>query len=225
MTNKEQIWLERKQFVIDFLKNGVMGFILIFIAFGVMAASNVLVDRWSASLWNRTTELNELNAQLTRNMAKLQSINETKRNTTLGVDFERKAHDDAIMLAFLEEYGNWATTDECFEKFKDCRKLYGRLGTLTDVVLHRFDSGYICDADDHRIARMETIDTSMVFHGMESYVVSSSSNTYVYCARISFERMFKGEPEPYTSAWIYYSVDSSGSMSGFSGQFIAEVIE
>ena len=96
MTNREQIRAERIAFLKDFFKNSVVGLILIFIAFGLLAAGNVLNGRWTASVDMKMAEANDLASQVAKTRAQIQAIDENQKYAITGVDLDRKAADDQI---------------------------------------------------------------------------------------------------------------------------------
>ena len=72
LTNKKEIFQERKNFILDFLKSLSFGMIFVFIAIGIYVASNVLNTSWTSVVNNKMAEVNQLNGQLTANIAKFQ---------------------------------------------------------------------------------------------------------------------------------------------------------
>lgn len=107
ITNKEQIWNERKEFAIDFLKSAVIGLIIIFVALGIKAASGMMMDQWQSGLDRKTAEVNNLSGALMRSMAEIQEKQLQVKTTSTGFNVERKALDDEIFDEFMEFFMTW----------------------------------------------------------------------------------------------------------------------
>lgn len=217
MTNREQIRAERIAFLKDFLKNSVFGLILIFIAFGLLAAGNVLNGRWTASVDAKMAEANDLASQVAKTRAQIQAIDENQKYAITGVDLDRKAVDDQIFQEFLDLYANWSSFADLAEKGSTMREQYKALGSFGYFVAPGADErgNIVGERNDVWAKGVENATVSQRIVDVQTFVRSVSADTYAYYGLITYDRTF-GDTVVRTGGKVLveYKITSAGQISG-----------
>lgn len=217
MTNREQIRAERIAFLKDFFKNSVFGLILIFIAFGLLAAGNVLNGRWTASVDMKMAEANDLASQVAKTRAQIQAIDENQKYAITGVDLDRKAADDRIFQEFLDLYANWSSFADLAEKGSTMREQYKALGSFGYFVAPVADErgNIIGEMNDVWAKGVGNATVSQRIVDVQTFVRSVSADTYAYYGLITYDRTF-GDTVVRTGGKVLveYKITSAGQISG-----------
>lgn len=217
MTNREQIRAERIAFLKDFFKNSVLGLILIFIAFGLLAAGNVLNGRWTASVDMKMAEANDLASQVAKTRAQIQAIDENQKYAITGVDLDRKAADDQIFQEFLDLYANWSSFADLAEKGSTMREQYKALGSFGYFVAPGADErgNIVGERNDVWAKGVENATVSQRIVDVQTFVRSVSADTYAYYGLITYDRTF-GDTVVRTGGKVLveYKITSAGQISG-----------
>jgi len=217
MTNREQIRAERIAFLKDFFKNSVVGLILIFIAFGLLAAGNVLNGRWTASVDTKMAEANDLASQVAKTRAQIQAIDENQKYAITGVDLDRKAADDQIFQEFLDLYANWSSFADLAEKGSTMREQYKALGSFGYFVAPVADErgNIVGERHDTLVKGVENATVSQHIVDVQTFVRSVSADTYAYYGLITYDRTF-GDTVVITGGKVLveYKITSAGQISG-----------
>lgn len=217
MTNREQIRAERIAFLKDFFKNSVVGLILIFIAFGLLAAGNVLNGRWTASVDMKMAEANDLASQVAKTRAQIQAIDENQKYAITGVDLDRKAADDQIFQEFLDLYANWSSFADLAEKGSTMREQYKALGSFGYFVAPGADErgNIVGERNDVWAKGVENATVSQRIVDVQTFVRSVSADTYAYYGLITYDRTF-GDTVVRTGGKVLveYKITSAGQISG-----------
>ena len=219
MTNREQIRAERIAFLKDFFKNSVVGLILIFIAFGLLAAGNVLNGRWTASVDTKMAEANDLASQVAKTRAQIQAIDENQKYAITGVDLDRKAADDQIFQEFLDLYANWSSFADLAEKGSTMREQYKALGSFGYFVAPGADErgNIVGERNDVWAKGVENATVSQRIVDVQTFVRSVSADTYAYYGLITYDRTL-GDTVVRTGGKVLveYKITSAGQISGSS---------
>lgn len=217
MTNREQIRAERIAFLKDFFKNSVVGLILIFIAFGLLAAGNVLNGRWTASVDMKMAEANDLASQVAKTRAQIQAIDENQKYAITGVDLDRKAADDQIFQEFLDLYANWSSFADLAEKGSTMREQYKALGSFGYFVAPVADErgNIIGEMNDVWAKGVGNATVSQRIVDVQTFVRSVSADTYAYYGLITYDRTL-GDTVVRTGGKVLveYKITSAGQISG-----------
>lgn len=217
MTNREQIRAERIAFLKDFFKNSVVGLILIFIAFGLLAAGNVLNGRWTASVDMKMAEANDLASQVAKTRAQIQAIDENQKYAITGVDLDRKAADDQIFQEFLDLYANWSSFADLAEKGSTMREQYKALGSFGYFVAPGADErgNIVGERNDVWAKGVENATVSQRIVDVQTFVRSVSADTYAYYGLITYDRTL-GDTVVRTGGKVLveYKITSAGQISG-----------
>ena len=217
MTNREQIRAERIAFLKDFFKNSVVGLILIFIAFGLLAAGNVLNGRWTASVDTKMAEANDLASQVAKTRAQIQAIDENQKYAITGVDLDRKAADDQIFQEFLDLYANWSSFADLAEKGSTMREQYKALGSFGYFVAPGADErgNIVGERNDVWAKGVENATVSQRIVDVQTFVRSVSADTYAYYGLITYDRTL-GDTVVRTGGKVLveYKITSAGQISG-----------
>lgn len=217
MTNREQIRAERIAFLKDFFKNSVLGLILIFIAFGLLAAGNVLNGRWTASVDTKMAEANDLASQVAKTRAQIQAIDENQKYAITGVDLDRKAADDQIFQEFLDLYANWSSFADLAEKGSTMREQYKALGSFGYFVAPGADErgNIVGERNDVWAKGVENATVSQRIVDVQTFVRSVSADTYAYYGLITYDRTL-GDTVVRTGGKVLveYKITSAGQISG-----------
>lgn len=217
MTNREQIRAERIAFLKDFFKNSVFGLILIFIAFGLLAAGNVLNGRWTASVDMKMAEANDLASQVAKTRAQIQAIDENQKYAITGVDLDRKAADDQIFQEFLDLYANWSSFADLAEKGSTMREQYKALGSFGYFVAPVADErgNIIGEMNDVWAKGVGNATVSQRIVDVQTFVRSVSADTYAYYGLITYDRTL-GDIVVRTGGKVLveYKITSAGQISG-----------
>lgn len=217
MTNREQIRAERIAFLKDFFKNSVFGLILIFIAFGLLVAGNVLNGRWTASVDTKMAEANDLASQVAKTRAQIQAIDENQKYAITGVDLDRKAADDQIFQEFLDLYANWSSFADLAEKGSAMREQYQALGSFGYFVAPVADErgNIVGEKHDTWAKGVKNAPVSQRIVDVQTFVRSVSADTYAYYGLITYDRMF-GDTVVITGGKVLveYKITSAGQISG-----------
>lgn len=217
MTNREQIRAERIAFLKDFFKNSVVGLILIFIAFGLLVAGNVLNGRWTASVDMKMAEANDLASQVAKTRAQIQAIDENQKYAITGVDLDRKAADDQIFQEFLDLYANWSSFADLAEKGSTMREQYKALGSFGYFVAPGADErgNIVGERNDVWAKGVENATVSQRIVDVQTFVRSVSADTYAYYGLITYDRTF-GDTVVRTGGKVLveYKITSAGQISG-----------
>lgn len=217
MTNREQIRAERIAFLKDFFKNSVLGLILIFIAFGLLAAGNVLNGRWTASVDMKMAEANDLASQVAKTRAQIQAIDENQKYAITGVDLDRKAADDQIFQEFLDLYANWSSFADLAEKGSTMREQYKALGSFGYFVAPGADErgNIVGERNDVWAKGVENATVSQRIVDVQTFVRSVSADTYAYYGLITYDRTL-GDTVVRTGGKVLveYKITSAGQISG-----------
>lgn len=217
MTNREQIRAERIAFLKDFFKNSVVGLILIFIAFGLLVAGNVLNGRWMASVDTKMAEANDLASQVAKTRAQIQAIDENQKYAITGVDLDRKAADDQIFQEFLDLYANWSSFADLAEKGSAMREQYQALGSFGYFVAPGTEEpGNVLGENDNTLvkgAANKVVSQHIV--DVQTFVRSVSADTYAYYGLITYDRTL-GDTVVITGGKVLveYKITSAGQISG-----------
>lgn len=217
MTNREQIRAERIAFLKDFFKNSVVGLILIFIAFGLLVAGNVLNGRWTASVDMKMAEANDLASQVAKTRAQIQAIDENQKYAITGVDLDRKAADDQIFQEFLDLYANWSSFADLAEKGSIMREQYKALGSFGYFVAPGADErgNIVGERNDVWAKGVENATVSQRIVDVQTFVRSVSADTYAYYGLITYDRTL-GDTVVRTGGKVLveYKITSAGQISG-----------
>lgn len=217
MTNREQIRVERIAFLKDFFKNSVVGLILIFIAFGLLVAGNVLNGRWTASVDMKMAEANDLASQVAKTRAQIQAIDENQKYAITGVDLDRKAADDQIFQEFLDLYANWSSFADLAEKGSTMREQYKALGSFGYFVAPGADErgNIVGERNDVWAKGVENATVSQRIVDVQTFVRSVSADTYAYYGLITYDRTL-GDTVVRTGGKVLveYKITSAGQISG-----------
>ena len=217
MTNREQIRAERIAFLKDFFKNSVVGLILIFIAFGLLVAGNVLNGRWTASVDMKMAEANDLASQVVKTRAQIQAIDENQKYAITGVDLDRKAADDQIFQEFLDLYANWSSFADLAEKGSTMREQYKALGSFGYFVAPVADErgNIIGEMNDVWAKGVGNATVSQRIVDVQTFVRSVSADTYAYYGLITYDRTL-GDIVVRTGGKVLveYKITSAGQISG-----------
>lgn len=217
MTNREQIRAERIAFLKDFFKNSVLGLILIFIAFGLLVAGNVLNGRWTASVDMKMAEANDLASQVAKTRAQIQAIDENQKYAITGVDLDRKAADDQIFQEFLDLYANWSSFADLAEKGSTMREQYKALGSFGYFVAPGADErgNIVGERNDVWAKGVENATVSQRIVDVQTFVRSVSADTYAYYGLITYDRTL-GDTVVRTGGKVLveYKITSAGQISG-----------
>lgn len=217
MTNREQIRAERIAFLKDFFKNSVFGLILIFIAFGLLVAGNVLNGRWTASVDMKMAEANDLASQVAKTRAQIQAIDENQKYAITGVDLDRKAADDQIFQEFLDLYANWSSFADLAEKGSTMREQYKALGSFGYFVAPVADErgNIIGEMNDVWAKGVGNATVSQRIVDVQTFVRSVSADTYAYYGLITYDRTL-GDIVVRTGGKVLveYKITSAGQISG-----------
>ena len=217
MTNREQIRAERIAFLKDFFKNSVVGLILIFIAFGLLVAGNVLNGRWTASVDMKMAEANDLASQVAKTRAQIQAIDENQKYAITGVDLDRKAADDQIFQEFLDLYANWSSFADLAEKGSTMREQYKALGSFGYFVAPGADErgNIVGERNDVWAKGVENATVFQRIVDVQTFVRSVSADTYAYYGLITYDRTF-GDTVVRTGGKVLveYKITSAGQISG-----------
>ena len=217
MTNREQIRAERIAFLKDFFKNSVVGLILIFIAFGLLAAGNVLNGRWTASVDTKMAEANDLASQVAKTRAQIQAIDENQKYAITGVDLDRKAADDQIFQEFLDLYANWSSFADLAEKGSTMREQYKALGSFGYFVAPGADErgNIVGERNDVWAKGVENATVFQRIVDVQTFVRSVSADTYAYYGLITYDRTL-GDTVVRTGGKVLveYKITSAGQISG-----------
>lgn len=217
MTNREQIRAERIVFLKDFFKNSVVGLILIFIAFGLLVAGNVLNGRWTASVDMKMAEANDLASQVAKTRAQIQAIDENQKYAITGVDLDRKAADDQIFQEFLDLYANWSSFADLAEKGSTMREQYKALGSFGYFVAPGADErgNIVGERNDVWAKGVENATVSQRIVDVQTFVRSVSADTYAYYGLITYDRTL-GDTVVRTGGKVLveYKITSAGQISG-----------
>ena len=217
MTNREQIRAERIAFLKDFFKNSVVGLILIFIAFGLLAAGNVLNGRWTASVDTKMAEANDLASQVAKTRAQIQAIDENQKYAITGVDLDRKAADDQIFQEFLDLYANWSSFADLAEKGSTMREQYKALGSFGYFVAPGADErgNIVGERNDVWAKGVGNATVSQRIVDVQTFVRSVSADTYAYYGLITYDRTL-GDTVVRTGGKVLveYKITSAGQISG-----------
>ena len=176
LTNKKEIFQERKNFILDFLKSLSFGMIFVFIAIGIYVASNVLNTSWTSVVNNKMAEVNQLNGQLTANIAKFQMIDEQKRHSMVGLNAERKVSDDEMLHELIVSNGNWTSQADAADALLDFQNRYGSSHAWISEIFPPQSLSY-----KDRLYYgwpIETAIQDLTWQG--SWVTSTSSDIYTY---------------------------------------------
>ena len=217
MTNREQIRAERIAFLKDFFKHSVVGLILIFIAFGLLVAGNVLNGRWTASVDMKMAEANDLASQVAKTRAQIQAIDENQKYAITGVDLDRKAADDQIFQEFLDLYANWSSFADLAEKGSTMREQYKALGSFGYFVAPGADErgNIVGERNDVWAKGVENATVSQRIVDVQTFVRSVSADTYAYYGLITYDRTL-GDTVVRTGGKVLveYKITSAGQISG-----------
>lgn len=217
MTNREQIRAERIAFLKEFFKNSVVGLILIFIAFGLLAAGNVLNGRWTVSVDTKMAEANDLASQVAKTRAQIQAIDENQKYAITGVDLDRKAADDQIFQEFLDLYANWSSFADLAEKGSAMREQYQALGSFGYFVAPVADErgNIVGERHDTLVKGVENATVSQHIVDVQTFVRSVSADTYAYYGLITYDRTL-GDTVVITGGKVLveYKITSAGQISG-----------
>lgn len=209
LTNKKEILQERKAFVLDFLKSISFGMIFIFIAIGIYTASNILNAKWTSVVSNKMAEVNQLNGQLTANIAKFQMIDEQKRHATAGLNNERKSSDDDMLQSLIAANGNWASQEESATVLRDFVSRYGANSWVNILFLPGEFTGKEKSLYGWPI---ETATQSLVWQ--DSWVTSTSADIYTYYILIDGTRQCNDVSVPMDS-FLKCTVTADGVVDNF----------
>lgn len=210
MTNKEQIWAERKAFVVDFFKSASIGLIVIFIALGIFAAFRVLGSGWDTALSNKMSEVNDLAMQVTRTTAKIRSLEDSLDSFSGGIDLARKTEDDQRIFDILNEYGSWSSISDLSAKSRTFSQSGLSLGSFRYFILPAIYKDGI-GTDRVILAKIDG-ETDTVYQkilGAETYLSAVTGNTYSYYAAISYDRVF-GKDVSVSGGIVFLAYDVAG---------------
>ena len=197
---------ETKAFVKDFLKSASFGLILIFIAFGMLIAVNILNSQWQKTLSAKSGDVNYLTAQVKQSTMKLDQMKTESRNLYLGVDLDRKAADDAIALEVFQNALTWTGKDEA-------QNLMRTLSAKYDGIPRAYYKGVFGVEYYDEIPRSKEV--ACTFKDFKSYVQSVANDRYRYVAIVSFSQVLKDGTRIQKNFVSTYSIDSAGKFYGF----------
>ena len=216
---KNQIRQERVAFVKSFFRNACFGLILIFIAFGIYFAFNILNNRFQNTLQIKLDEVNDLNHQLTADLAQTQVFDSISRYTSSGIDLERKAKDDNIVNDILVHYANWSSRDDAGQKMGDFAVKYkGSENSINDFnyVIYGIQSYGVIGLNTGEVYKDRRVDVNQVYNGMTSHVTEIKNGVYKYYTLVHLTRD-NGLGPVSGDVLIGYTVAEDGKVS-LSGQ-------
>ena len=204
--SKETRQKETKAFIKDFFKSAALGLIFIFIAIGVLIASDILNGQWQKTLSTKSGDVNYLTAQVKQSTMKLDQMKTESRNLYLGVNLDRKATDDAIAQEVFQNALTWTGKDEATDLITSLPAKYGKLPT--SYYKGVFGIEYVDE-----LQRSKEI--ACTFKDFKSYVQSVADGTYNYVAIVSFSQVLNDGTRIQKIFVSTYSIDSAGKFYGF----------
>lgn len=204
--SKETRQKETKAFIKDFFKSAALGLIFIFIAIGVLIASDILNGQWQKTLSTKSGDVNYLTAQVKQSTMKLDQMKTESRNLYLGVNLDRKATDDAIAQEVFQNALTWTGKDEATDLITSLPAKYGKLPT--SYYKGVFGIEYVDE-----LQRSKEI--ACTFKDFKSYVQSVADGTYNYVAIVGFSQVLNDGTRIQKNFVSTYSIDSAGKFYGF----------
>lgn len=236
LTNKVEIRAERKKFVLDFLKSGIPGFVIILMAIIIRLIFGVLNSGWIEISDGKIAEVNALNNKITANIAKQQHAKDSEKYIVSGIDISRKESDDAIFKEFLLTYGQYDSLDESYALIRDRPAGYDEIYGFDGVTYVSVDyARYLKDIDGSRLVlpdenggtrnvRREWLQSLSQYvdeSSIRTYAARASSGNYTYYAFFDYHREIDGNQFVYPVC-LRYVMNSDGRMYNFYGVFISE---
>ena len=208
---KNQIRQERIDFIKSFFRNAAFGLILIFIAVGILVASNIMNGRFQTTLGAKIDEVNTLNHQLTANLAKTQHQDSVAQYASTGIDWNRKAKDDEIVKTILDNYANWSSDADRTSKMKDFGERYKEGSMLGGFyyVIYASVNGGIYDVDGVHVDYHNTTGWNQTYNDFNSYVVKIDNGNYYYETMITVTRTLSNGPKT-SKVLLSYWMEESG---------------
>lgn len=197
---------EAKAFIKDFLKAAGPGLVILFIAFGILIASNIVGREWTNTLSGKSNEVNILSAQVKQSIMKLDQIKTESRNLYLGVDLDRKAKDDVIAQEVFEHALTWTGKEQGMALILDIVDRYPDLPRSYSVGVFGIER-----RDEFERSK----EIACAFKSFKSYVKSVSEDTYEYMAIVSFSQVLSDGTRLQKNFLTSYSLDSAGKFYGF----------
>lgn len=198
---------EAKAMIKDFFKSGSIGLILIFIAFGILIAGNILNKQWQSELTVKAGDVNHLTAQVKQSQMKLSETQTRARNLYTGVDLSRKEKDDEIAKDIFKVATTWSGLTEAKSTWSDVERRYG--SQSKNYYRGVFGAKTYRELDWSKVI-------ACAYKGLDSYVVSVKNNVYTYRAIVSFSHITKDGTKTQKSFVSTYTIDSDGKFTGFS---------
>ena len=196
------IWKERLAMVGDFLKSGVIGWIICFVALGFYLASNIVIDGWDQQLQVRFQEVNSLSASLNEILVKNQHANDSVKYALTSIDTERaakdnKIFDDAMALAF-----NW-TKDDYDAVWTLVHDRYNLNDDVARII-------YQYAVNWSKYNRNPDVELWSKYVSSRSFVRNYASDTYVYLAELKAQQQSPSAGFEDMHFVLTYSVNRDG---------------
>ena len=116
MTNKQQIWMERKAILKDGFLAALPGLVIFMVFIGVVVATGRIDRQWDEGVRSRRASVNDLAVSQLKDFAVIQTQQSEIDYLPEGIDADRFENDNEAFVAFVDEYFNWDGLDECQAK-------------------------------------------------------------------------------------------------------------
>ena len=197
---------ETKAFVKDFFKSAALGLVIIFLAIGILIASNIVSQQWDKTLAAKSADVNHLSGQVKQSVLKLDQVQTESRNLYLGVDLDRKAKDDVIAEEIFKRGLTWTGKEEGQRVGIDFGQRY------PDVPRAFYKEVFGIERWNE-FERAKQV--ACAYKGFKSYVSSVSRGKYSYMAIVNFSQVLSDGTRKQKYFLSQYSLKEDGTFSGF----------
>lgn len=199
------IWRERVQWVGEFIKNGLIGWLICFVAIGFLIASNIVIGGWNQQLQTKLAEVNSLAASLNDVLVRNQRATDSVKYQLTSIDLDRVAQDNSVYEPLVQKMFTWDNTTY--------RSVADEIDTRYD-----FDDTYVRFAQRSirewysRHPNDKTTIFWSEFVSYRSYVKSYAAETYVYVGEIETRQMDADQVEKTVRYVMTYAVQKDGAI-------------
>lgn len=235
MTNKEQIWLERKAILKDVITSMLPGLVLMAIFLGVFIATDRINRQWLEGVSSRRAQVNSLAVDQLKDFAVIQAgVNELD-TLPEGIDATRFKSDNEAFLNFTRDYISWDSYADMVSKRNAAAERIGEFWEFWNSIFYKIKwdrtrESYVISHDQFLTAEQlptrkvnyegkerrdrETYQIAMVqdIHAIEI----QKDGSYLYLAIVPMYRFLERTSNPDSTdrarsmcAMIWYSCDAN----------------
>jgi len=151
VTNREQIWRERLAILKDALFSMLPGIVIFAVFLGMCLATGRIDAQWREQIRARRANVNNLAVDQLKDFAVIQAGTNQLDTLPKGIDSTRFSADNEAFVKFVDEYMNYDSWDDMYEKYNAAKERIGEYPAFWNTLYYTMtnDRSRKCIAISH----------------------------------------------------------------------------